>query len=51
MNYEAEIGEKTLIKCPHCKISMLASSTKPKFVCELVINVEGKLSSVIQLLM
>jgi DNA-directed RNA polymerase subunit RPC12/RpoP len=42
--FAAEIGETTLVKCPHCKLSMLASSTKPKLVCELVINVEGKLS-------
>ncbi len=42
---KAEIGQKTTVKCPKCQITMLASSIKTKLVCQLLMNVEGKLSS------
>ncbi len=42
---KAEIAGNTTVKCPKCKITMLASSIKTKLVCQLVMNIEGKLSS------
>ena len=42
---KAEIGYNTTVKCPKCQITMLVSSVKTKLVCQLLINIDGKLSS------